>query len=310
MVVYIFRGRWAVFLGFLSNSCCLFESTEEETYGNADLNPENMRTLEANLAYTTRNKKAYFSLAAYRSWAENLILLSNPSDSLLIYPITSESIPLYINFDKLTYYGIEFEGKNNLSKHWQITSAFSWQQVQHDADEEDAHNAGEHEIQQGYTSIPPVMLKVGVLYKNAKKGVSVGVFDSYFSKPALLNQFGNDDGDDEPPKSYNPKPNAYHYLSVNLTLDIRNILNIDNIPTTTFSLFVQNALNAKIYYADYVRSEVNSIAERGGRGIYGRAMVKFWGKTKEHTSFLQIPIQSKFSLSLSKVLALIRSCIS
>ncbi|TAE04751.1 MAG: hypothetical protein EAZ97_00030, partial [Bacteroidetes bacterium] len=73
----------------------------------------------------------------------------------------------------------------------------------------------------------------------------------------------------------NPATDAFHYLTLNIEADIKEIFNIDNSPSITFSLFVQNALNAKVFHPDYKRSVINSVPGRAGRGIYGRLAVKF-----------------------------------
>jgi outer membrane receptor for ferrienterochelin and colicins len=256
-------------------------STEDEAYGNPNLNPETIQTLEFNLAYTHPKKKVSVSFTGYRSWSNNLIILSNPDDSLLIYPVTGESIPFYINLQKQRYKGLELEGRFNVNKYLQFIHAFSWQDVEMDEAEDDHGHGGsghsdEPKVLKQATGIPPFMLKIGILYKNTQKGVAVGVFNSFYSRVTPINTHDIDGHKhEEEPKNYNPNPNAYNYLSLNLNLDIRTLLNIDNMPLTTFSIFVQNTLNEKIYYADYGRSEVNSVAGRGGRAIYAKAMVKF-----------------------------------
>ncbi len=254
-------------------------STEEEAFGNANLNPENIKTLELNLAYTHPNKKVALSLTAYRSWSNDLIILSNPDDSLYIYPFTGESIPIYINLQNLRHKGAELEGRFNLAKRLQLISAFSWQDVEMNKAIDDDHS-GEPEEGHGTitqaTGIPRFMLKTGLLYKNTQRGISFGVFNSFYSKVKPINLHDADGHvHDEEPRNYNPNPHAYNYLSINASLDLRTVFNIENIPQTTLSIFVQNALNSQIYYAEYGRSEVNSIQGRGGRGIYGRLAVKF-----------------------------------
>ncbi len=243
-------------------------STEDESFGNPNLNPELIRTLEVNFSYTHPKKKAVISLTGYKSWSTNVIALSSPDDSLYIYPVTGESIPLYVNIAAFRYHGIEFEGKYTLTKHLQINHAISWQEA-----EQDLQN---NKTLKQATGIPRLMFKTGVLYKNSEKGVQAGVFYSYFSKVTPINEYDIDGhAHEEETKEYNPAPDAYHFVSLNVGFDIRTLFDINNIPSTTLSIFVQNALNQNIYYADYNRSEVNSVAGRGGRGIYGRVAVKF-----------------------------------
>lgn len=241
-------------------------STENEAYGNPDLNPELVRTIEANLSYTPSKRKVTISLTAYRSWATNLIRLSNPDDKLFYY-FTGESIPLYINASTLQYQGLELEGKYILSKHWQLDNSITLQNAT-----QEVHDG----VLKQATGIPQLMVKMGLLYKHSQNGLSASVFYSYFSKVTPLNRY-NVEGEDyhDFPKKYNPNPDAYHYVMMQASVDVRSFFDINNIPSTTFSIFVQNALNQTIYYADYSKSEINSVAGRGRRGIYGKLMVRF-----------------------------------
>jgi outer membrane cobalamin receptor len=241
-------------------------STEDEAYGDPDLNPELIRTLETNLTYTTSKRKVAISLTAYLSWATDLIRLSNPDEKLFYY-FTGESIPIYINSSALQYHGVELEGKYTLSKHWQLDNSIILQDVVQEVYDGILKQA---------TGIPQLMFKIGLLHKNPKNGFSASMYYSYFSRVSPLNKYTVEGKVYHLfPKMYNPNPDAYHYLTLQTSIEVRSFFNINNIPSTTFSVFVQNALNQTIYYADYGKSEVNSVAGRGRRGIYGKLSVKF-----------------------------------
>lgn len=242
-------------------------SREDESYGNAALKPETINTLEGNIMYNTANKKAFLSLTGYYSQTSNTITISDPKDNVFFDPITQQSVAVYINGEKITYYGLEIEGKYSFTERLQSQASLTLRDVTIPILE------GTQVLYQA-TGIPNFMTKIGVLYRNKQKGLQGGAFYSYVGQTQPLNRY-DIKGNAQTFQDVNPATDAFHYLTLNIEADIKEIFNIDNSPSITFSLFVQNALNAKVFHPDYKRSVINSVPGRAGRGIYGRLAVKF-----------------------------------
>jgi outer membrane receptor for ferrienterochelin and colicins len=265
-LVYTHSSRWVGKLSygqaFRTGSSYERRSTENEAYGNPNLLPEIAQTFEAHIGYTHPEQKVNISLTTFNNFTNNLIALDVDSASI-------QNVPQYINLNKIQYHGLELEGSYKITKHILLTNAFTWQ------DATTLVEGGKKTLHQS-TGIPQFMFKTGFLYRNSKNGINLGVFHSYYGKVTPLTVY-NIAGKihDEAAKNYNHPIHGYHYLSLNLNVDVRTLFEIDNIPSITFGLFIQNVLNAHINYAEYSRSEVNSIPGRGGRGIYGRMAVRF-----------------------------------
>ena len=242
-------------------------SREDESYGNSSLNPETIKTLEANVMYNALNKKTYLSLTGYYSQTVNTITISDAKDNLFIDPITQKSYPIYINSKNFTYYGLELEGSHNFTDRLQTHLSFTIRDVTQPI-------AEGTQIQHQATGIPNFMGKIGLLYRNKQKGLQGGAFYSYIGQTQPLNRYSVK-GNIQTFQDLNPNTDAYHYLTLNIEADIKEIFNIDNSPAIIFSLFIQNALNAKVFHPDYKHSAINSVPGRSGRGVYGRLAVRF-----------------------------------
>ena len=246
-------------------------STEEEAYGNARLKPETIATIDFQATY---NRKDFYSaVTLYTSYTSDLIILSDRDDSLYVDPVTLESYNVYVNNPRYNYYGLEIETRYNINKHFILNNYITLQNVTGESASEDGHHGGD-KLQQ-VTGIPQFMLNTGITWRSIKKGLSVGVFNSFYGKVSPLNKHSIDGREQDEQKNYNPPSKAYSSLSVNLSINLKTFFNIDNIPNTTLSIYGQNLLNQKVYHADYNRSEVNSVPGRGGRTIYGKLTVKF-----------------------------------
>jgi outer membrane cobalamin receptor len=241
-------------------------SREDESYGNRDLNPETIKTLEVNVMYNALNKKTYLSLTGYYSNTANTITISDAKDNLFIDPITQKSYAIYINSKNFRYYGLELEGSHNFTDRLQTHFSFTLRDVtQPIADAQVLYQA---------TGIPNFMGKIGLLYRNKQNGLQGGAFYSYIGQTQPLNRY-NINGNPQTFQDLNPATEAYHYLTCHVEADIKEIFNIENSPSILFSVLVQNALNAKVFHPDYKRSVINSVPGRSERGIYGRLAVKF-----------------------------------
>ncbi len=276
-LIYNLNNHWNIKAlygeAFRANSRYEGYSLENDARGNRNLKPEKTATFEGEIGYHTKRFNA--KITYFNDTETDLIGLSNIRDSLYIDPTTQESIPVYLNRQKLKSQGLEFEGRYVLNKNFSFNGNFTLQEVTTDIIDEDTRQT----IGTGYqvTGIPDIMAKFGFLYRIPKKGFSLGVFNSYFGGVKPLNRFESDFDirEENERQNFNGAINAYHHLSFNTSLDLKTFFELDNIPRINISLFVQNALDAKVNYADYNYTVVDSVPGRAGRTFYGAISVKF-----------------------------------
>lgn len=112
------------------------------------------------------------------------------------------------------------------------------------------------------------MVKTGVFYET-NRGYSVALFNSYFGGPTQIVDINSTT------LEVNPRAESYNLLTGNILLDVRNLLEITNMPDTTFSLYLDNLLGEDIFFPSINRQAVNSLPHHAGRGIYSTISVKF-----------------------------------
>jgi outer membrane receptor protein involved in Fe transport len=215
------------------------------------LDPEKITTFEVQTSYT--GTAFDVSLTYFRSEQINLIRRTVSGDMLsprLPWEGTTRSVPIYVNLDRLTSYGLEFEGKAQIGENFTVFASATYQKNT-DGTNEDIFG------------MPIVMAKLGLLYKNSF--VNVGVFNSYFGVG----------GDIRAANNLNPEPAGYNYLSANVTLDLKKTFGWGFTDGLALNVYGTNLLDAAIYYPEYVRRVINSIPGRPGRAIYGGIEVKF-----------------------------------
>jgi len=219
-------------------------------YGNPALKPEKVRTLEGQVYF---QKPSYeFSAAYFHSRQRNTV-------QRVPY---LEGAARYANLGSLTTQGVELEGKVLPVQAVTVSGSVAYQS--------NVNNEGE----QNTTTVPNLMIKGGVAYQ-AACGVSVGVFDSYFSKPAdVLNA-----QTELPPHKQrllvNPVPKAYHWLTLNLSVDANKLFKLERMPRLSLHGYGENLLGERVHHPEFSRRNINSLPARGGRAFYGGLTVGF-----------------------------------
>jgi len=200
--------------------------------GNADLQPETIGTLEAQVFY--QSKAFQGSLTFYKSQMKDIITRQR-------FPLDSPPPGLppfyfrYLNGGTWDYSGFEAEGRYTVSSHLVLTGSASYQTNKNEAGITDA------------TLHPNTMVKAGFLYYNG--AWSLGVFDGYFGKPkstTLVNPGS---------AMVNREPDAYHLVSAKLSWKGFE----DGKRAVRVSLESDNLLNSDIRYPDYPNKAVNSL---------------------------------------------------
>ena len=210
--------------------------------GNYNLKPERVEATELSLFYTDPDTSA--ALTLFHSDFSDAITRVNS------FPIN------YDNSGSLQSEGVEFELKHNFNNGLSFTGNITYQ--------ENENHLGLEQT----TYTPELMAKAGVSY-DADNGITLSLYDSYFSDPAKLSEFYTI------PEN-NPDPQSYHLMTFNANVDMNKALNFhDEIPETKFTFFVDNVLDEDIRFPDLTQNNINSIKIKSGRAFYGRLTVRF-----------------------------------
>ena len=118
--------------------------------------------------------------------------------------------------------------------------------------------------------VPNTMTKLGIAY-HWKLGVDIGVFDSFYESPKLVNNGGGQN----PTHDVNPLLQFYNYVSANIVVQLNKVAHLQNFPETQIQLYATNLLDEQIYYPEYVYGTINSFPGRAGRAVYGAVKMKF-----------------------------------
>jgi outer membrane receptor for ferrienterochelin and colicins len=231
-----FRGPSAFELGITVPGVLLGDST---------LTPELVSTADIELFYRSGIVQA--SLVYFNSNQSNLI-------NQAIRPAPLE--PKHRNEGTFRSQGLELEGKIAPTEELYFLGSFTYQ------------TNVLNERFTNSTPIPNVMARIGAGY-NADNGLSVGVFNTFYGRPedvSVVNPMR---------QIVNPVPQAFNLLSVNVNLDITQLLNLTSMPSIILNARVENLLNENIWQPEWLRRNVNSLPLMPGRGFYGGLTVRF-----------------------------------
>jgi hypothetical protein len=131
-----------------------------------------------------------------------------------------------------------------------------------------------NEGEKNTTTVPNLMAKGGVAYQ-APCGLSVVVFDSYFSKPADVINAQTELPASKQRLLVNPVPKAYHWLTLNLSVDANKLFKLERMPRLSLYGYGENLLGEKVHDPEFSRRRINSLPARGGRAFYGGLTVGF-----------------------------------
>ncbi len=209
--------------------------------GNNTLESEHVDTADIQLFY--QNKTYQGSLTGFRSRMAHLINRVG---------LTNSTVTRYENETSAVFMGLEFESKAKIAD-WQLTTAYTFQT--------NRDGNGKNNL----SVAPNHIVKLGASY-DVTDNLQVSVFDSFFSKPKAVQ--GAD--------IVNPIPQSYHYVTANLRYRLNHGLGLNgNNNPVTFSLYMDNVLDEKIYYPEFNRKLINSIPGKQGRSLYGEIKLEF-----------------------------------
>ncbi len=205
--------------------------------GNTNLEPETVNTYDLQLFYKADDYQ--WALTYFNSHQENLIIQTTD---------TLTGLGTFNNQAELRLHGWELEGKfKALDKLIFIGSA--------------AYQENRRNDLKDYTTVPSLMLKLGVSYEFSEH-FSVGLYDNYFSSAHDVNiKFGNT-------RDVNPPADAIHLMTLNLDLDIGQWFGVSNENTLLLNGYIYNLLDEDVYSPEMVRGEINTLPSRQSRGVY------------------------------------------
>ncbi len=208
--------------------------------GNPDLQPETVTTLDAQVFYNA--SRLQLAATYFNSKQDNLIneALKFAGDTPFV---------TYDNDGTLSLQGLELEAKLQPADRLYVTGSFVYQTTRDGQDRE------------GTTLVPTTMAKVGVSY-DARRGVTVGLFESYANAPHPTQEFNPQ------VQVLYPDAQAYHYLTANLRLDLTKLMNLHRFPTMQLDFYATNLLGAEVYVSD-VFTLANAYPRYTGRSFYG-----------------------------------------
>ncbi len=213
--------------------------------GNPNLQPERIKTLEAQLIYEDDKQSAAVTL--YHSRMLDIIAQELVGGTFNY--VTQEA--------KERYKGVEFEFERKFDYNWTIEGSLLYHRMINSLGQKNRHHT------------PNIMAKAGVHY-DSLKGWDVGVFDAYYGAPEDMHNFKSG------VLKVNPAPDAYHMLTANLNIDIPQLINKKGqMPVMSFALFGENLLDQDIDYPETALATINSLPIEGGRAVYGRLTIKF-----------------------------------
>lgn len=220
-------------------------------YGNPNLTPEKNATTEFQLSY--KSKKVNLAFTLFQVNQRNLITRSSPRDSLLVIDGKKNATPIFINQAQLAIRGFELEGKWEISNRFYAILSVAYQ------------NNIDDKNQKNYLGTPNTILKGGLAYQSLG-GFSAGIFNTYAGQVQPITIF---DAQNRPlTREVNGAVKQFHWLTANFSFDLKKYYKSSKKMSAVLNLYITNVLNQKIYYAEYIRRNVNSIQGEGERAIY------------------------------------------
>lgn len=212
--------------------------------GNPDLEPETVKTFDAQLFYQSMR---YFAAVTYfRSRVEGYIV----SDFTL-------ATPTVVNGGDFTFEGFEIEGTAKLNRNFELVGSVSYQDNRQENGLKDTK------------LVPNLLAKAGVYYQ-PHDWVSVGVFDTYVGEHSKYENYSSFT------QVVNPPADAYHHLTVNVSFDVDEMMDDAALPPTTFTLYGDNLLESDtIYLPDFGSSALNTMPVFPGRALYAKLRISF-----------------------------------
>lgn len=225
-------------------------------HGNPNLLPETVNTSEVQLFVV---KKKFEASANY--------FYSKQTDQIVRAKETDGSnAQKYVNSGgSLTSQGVEAESKFYFNTHWSGIASFASQ-----TSEDDQGNMN-------YSGAPLHMAKLGIRYKSSH-GIDIGVFNTYYSKGGNIKaKFSSDNTPDDfkgTATDANPKMKAINYMTVNVQLNLPELLGNPLMADVSLFCYAVNVLDQKVNYPEFTRRNLNTYPGRAGFNIHGGVKVQ------------------------------------
>jgi len=203
--------------------------------GNPDLRPETIETFDAQISYRFENLN--MSATAYHSKHEDLHQRE-----------VINSVPTFVNEGEIEYSGIELEADWQFSDSLKLIANTSYQENENDNGVKDS------------TYNPNIMVKVGAVYTGVT-GLSLSVFNSYFSEPSQVDDFH------AAPSAVNRDADAYNLLTLNAVVHLHKRWGDVFTRPMSAALYIDNALDEDIYFPSFNRTNVSSFPHHAGRSL-------------------------------------------
>lgn len=217
--------------------------------GDPNIRPEKVTTWDMQLSYSGDRLQA---IATYFKSAQKDIIIQR-------LQTRGDFEYLYQNAGTIEAQGFEFEVKAAPFSHFFLTGSFTYQTNKKDTIDNP-------------TYMPEWMAKLGAFYDWKRKGVSLGVFSSYFGEAGQI----------PGAEIVNPSADAFNFLTANLNVKVDDLLNLhennqdEESPfQVLLSLYVKNILDTPVYYPEFVRGIINTFPGRPGRAFYVSVKVNF-----------------------------------
>lgn len=205
--------------------------------GNPSLDPEKIRTSEAQIFFTAND--SFAALTVFKSSIFDVIDRAGSPLQFVNLPGDIESK------------GVELESQVRFTRSINGIGSVTYQK-------------NEHADGGAATLAPNWMAKLGFDY-TSHRGFVLSIFDSYFAEPMPTSDFN------PATLNVNPDPDAYHLVTAKAMWNIKQWSGRATMPDLTLSLFIDNLLDEEIYYPEINRKRINSIPLYSERAYYATA---------------------------------------
>lgn len=212
--------------------------------GNPQLKPETIKTFDMQLFYQKRNYQV--AVTYYHSLEQNLIIrtLSNPLEAS---GVSGSNIWTNVNGKQMTFQGLELEAKTKLfDQRLLFTSSLAYQ-------------INEFNEQQHTTTVPDWLGKVGLSY-NFDRGLSIGLFHNFSSRP-----HSNDIINPNVLK-INPEAQPINLMTLKVSADLKKYAPV-KLPII-LNFYSYNLLDNEVNLPEFNKAIINTLPQRSSRSFY------------------------------------------